>query len=192
MDKMKQMEDEEIVQLYFDRDARAISATSDKYGSYCTTVAMNILGNYEDVEECVNEAYLKTWNSIPPHRPKMLSAFLGKIVRNLSFNRRKYNIADKRGGSELTDVLSELGDCVSGNDCAEKDYEYKELVSAINDFLKELSENKRNIFVCRYYYTDKISDIAERFNMKESTISMMLGKLRTKLRNYLTRRGFGL
>ena len=103
------MDDANIVQLYWDRNEQAIPATADKYGSYCTSIAKNILGNNEDAEECVNDTYLNAWNSMPPHRPSILSTFLGKIVRNLSFNRYKHNNADKRGGGELPVVLE---DCV--------------------------------------------------------------------------------
>ena len=186
------MDDAKIVQLYFDRDEQAIPATADKYGNYCTSIAENILGNHEDAEECVNDTYLNTWNAIPPHRPQMLSTFLGKIVRNLAFNRYKHNTADKRGGGELSAVLDELVGCVSGNEDVEQAYEYKELVAAINDFLSALPAEKRNIFVCRYWYTDSISDIAARYDMTYATVSMMLNRLRTKLHNYLIERGYRL
>ncbi len=186
------MDDAKIVQMYFDRDEQAIPATADKYGNYCTSIANNILGNHEDAEECVNDTYLNTWNSIPPHRPKMLSTFLGKIVRNLAFNRYKRNTADKRGGGEITAVLDELANCVSGNDDVEQAYEYKELTAGINDFLATLPAEKRNIFVCRYWYTDSIADIAARFDMTYSAVSMMLNRLRTKLHNYLIERGYEL
>ena len=108
------MDDAKIVQLYWDRNEQAIPATADKYGRYCTSIANNILGNNEDAEECVNDTYLNAWNSMPPHRPSILSTFLWKIVRNLSFNRYKHNTADKRGGGELPVVLEELSDLVSG------------------------------------------------------------------------------
>lgn len=186
------MDDAKIVQLYFDRDEQAIPATADKYGNYCTSIAKNILGNHEDAEECVNDTYLNTWNSIPPHRPKMLSTFLGKIVRNLAFNRYKHNTADKRGGGEITAVLDELASCVSGNDDVEQAYEHKELVATINDFLSTLSMEQRNIFVCRYWYTDSIYDIAARYDMTYAAVSMILSRLRTKLHNYLTERGYKL
>ena len=186
------MDDVKIVQMYFDRDEQAIPATADKYGNYCTSIANNILGNHEDAEECVNDTYLNTWSAIPPHRPKMLSTFLGKIVRNLAFNRYKHNTADKRGGGEITAVLDELAGCVSGNEDTEQAYEYKELVGAINDFLSTLPAHKRNIFVCRYWYTDSISDIAARFDMTYSAVSMMLNRLRAKLHNYLIERGYEL
>lgn len=186
------MDDAKIVQLYFDRDEQAIPETADKYGNYCTSIAKNILGNHEDAEECVNDAYLNTWNAIPPHRPKMLATFLGKIVRNLAFNRYKHNTADKRGGGEITSVLDELASCVSGDEDVEQSYEYKELVAALNEFLGTLPVEKRSIFVCRYWYTDSISDIAARFGMTYAAVSMILNRLRTKLHDYLTKRGYEL
>ena len=107
------MDDEKIVQLYWDRDERAISATAEKYGSYCAQIARNILGDREDADECVNDAYMSAWGSMPPHRPGVLSAFLGKIVRNLSLNRYRRNTAAKRGGGEAPAVLEEIGELVS-------------------------------------------------------------------------------
>lgn len=186
------MDDAMIVQLYWDRDEQAIPATADKYGSYCTSIAKNILDNQEDAEECVNDTYLNAWNSMPPHRPSILSSFLGKITRNLSFNRYKRNTAAKRGGGELTAVLDELADCVSGKDDVEQVFDRQELVKAIDDFLDALPHDKRNIFICRYWYTDSISDIANRHGMKDSTVSMTLNRLRLKLHNYLLERGFEL
>ena len=107
------MEDQKIVQLYWDRNEKAILETSAKYGVYCTSIAKNILGDVEDAKECVNDTYLSAWNSIPPHKPRMLSAFLGKIVRNLSLNRYRHNAAAKRGGGQLPLVLEELSDYLS-------------------------------------------------------------------------------
>lgn len=186
------MDDAKIVQLYWDRDEQAIPATSEKYGNYCTSIAKNILGNKEDAEECVNDTCLHAWNSMPPHRPSILSTFLGKITRNLSFNRYKHNTADKRGGGELPAVLDELSDLVSGNDDVEQEFNTKELVKAIDTFLDTLSPEKRSIFVCRYWYTDSISEIAVRYGMKEGAVSMTLNRLRQKLHNYLLERGFEL
>ena len=176
------------------RSCNSISTATkaNKYGQYCTSIAINILGNHEDAEECVNDTYLQTWNSIPPHRPTALSTFLGKIVRNLSFNRYKHNTADKRGGGEIPLVLEELAECVSDHDDVTNEYVRKELVSAINDFLDTLSETKRNVFVCRYWYTDSIADIAKRYDMDRAAVSMMLGRTRTQLHNYLTKQGYNL
>lgn len=184
------MDDAKIVQLYWDRDEQAIPATSEKYDSYCTSIAKNILGNKEDAEECVNDTYLYAWNSMPPHRPGILSTFLGKITRNLSFNRYKHNTADKRGGGELPAVLDELADLVSGNDDVEEEFNAKELVKAIDTFLDTLSPEKRSIFVCRYWYTYRISEIAVRHGMNEGAVSMTLNRLRQKLHNYLLEMGF--
>lgn len=186
------MQDAEIIQLYIDRKEQAIPATAAKYGHYCTSIANNILGNHEDVEECVNDTYLQTWNAIPPHKPKMLSTFLGKIIRNLAFNRYKQNTAEKRGGGELPVVLEELAECVSGSNDVEQTFAYKELVAAINDFLGRIPAKKRSIFICRYWYTDSIADIASQHNMTCAGVSMMLSRLRTQLRSELTGRGFDL
>ena len=186
------MNDEKIVQLYLDRDDRAIPATAVKYGSYCASIANNILGNHEDAEECVIDTYLNTWNSIPPHRPKMLSTFIGKIVRNLAFNRYKRNHADKRGGGEIPAVLDELAGCVSGIDDVGQAYEFSELVVEINRFFSALPVEKRRIFVCRYWYADSISDIAARFGMSYASVSMTLKRLRTKLQGRLAEQGYEL
>ncbi len=115
------MDDSKIVQLYWDRDEQAIPATSDKYGTYCISIAQNILGNQEDAEECVNDTYMSAWNSMPPHRPKILSVFLGKITRNLSLNRYKQNTAGKRGGGEVPVVLDEIAELVSDTGSVEQE-----------------------------------------------------------------------
>lgn len=186
------MDDAQIVQLYWDRNEQAIHATSDKYGNYCTSIAKNILGNQEDAEECVNDTYLNAWNAMPPHRPSILSTFLGKITRNLSFNRYKHNTADKRGSGELPVVLEELSDLVSGKDDVEQAFDQKELTKAIDTFLDRLSPKKRSIFISRYWYTDSISEIAVRHNMNDGAVSMTLNRIRLKLHNYLLERGFEL
>ena len=124
------MDDEKIVQLYWDRDERAISATAEKYGSYCAQIARNILGDREDADECVNDAYMSAWGSMPPHRPGVLSAFLGKIVRNLSLNRYRRNTAAKRGGGEAPAVLEEIGELVSGG-VAVHYYRYEDIRYAL-------------------------------------------------------------
>lgn len=186
------MEDSQIVQLYWDRNERAILVTAEKYGNYCMNIARNILENKEDAEECINDTYLHAWNAMPPHKPKILSTFLGKITRNLSFNRFKYNHAEKRRESELPMVLDELSECVSGTANVEMEIEYKELVNEINTFLRTLSLEKRCIFIRRYWYADSISEIAYRLEMKEGAVTMNLKRLRIKLQKYLNKRGFVL
>ena len=184
------MEDRQIVQLYWDRDEKAISATAEKYEPFCMSIAKNILGNREDAEECVNDTYLRAWKAMPPHRPNRLSAFLGKITRNLSFNKYCYYTAEKRGGGEMPVVLEELGECVSGGDDVEQKIDRMELIHALNDFLRGLSDKKRNIFLCRYWYADSVRSLARRFGMREGTVSMTLNRLRRELKGFLTERGF--
>ncbi len=186
------MDDAKIVQLYWDRNEQAIPATADKYGNYCTAIARNILSNHEDAEECVNDTYLNAWNSMPPHRPSILSTFLGKITRNLSLNRCRRNTADKRGGSQATVVLDEIAEFVSNKDSVEQEVDRKELVRTIDTFLSTLSAEKRGIFVRRYWYFDTTADIASRFGMTENAISVTLHRLRRKLHNHLLERGFKL
>ena len=186
------MDDTKIVQLYWDRNEQAIPATADKYGSYCTSIAKNILENREDVEECVNDTFLSAWNSMPPHRPSILSTFLGKITRNLSLNRYKYNTADKRGGSKATVVIEEISEFVSDMDNVEQEIDRKELIKAIDTFLSTLSTKKRVVFIRRYWYFDSVSDIATQLGMTENYVSVTLNRLRFKLRNYLLERGFEL
>ena len=186
------MDDAKIVRLYWDRNEQAILATADKYGNYCASIAKNILGNHEDAAECVNDTYLNAWNSMPPHRPSILSTFLGKIVRNLSIKRYKHNTADKRGGGQATVVLDEIAEFVSDADSVEQEIDRKELATAIDRFLDRLPADKRNIFICRYWYFDSISDIANRFRMTENNVSVTLNRLRLKLHNYLLERGFEL
>lgn len=186
------MDDGKIVQLYWDRDEQAVPATADKYGNYCASIARNILGSQEDAEECVNDTYLCAWNSMPPHRPKILSVFLGKLTRNVSLNRYKYDTAEKRGGGEVPVVLDEIAELVSGTDSVEREVDRGELVSAIDAFLERLPADRRSMFVCRYWYFDSVSSIASRFGITENHVSVTLNRLRFKLRHDLLERGFDL
>ncbi len=186
------MDDRAIVKLYWDRDESAIPITSRKYGKYCYSIADNILGNKEDAEECVNDTYFNAWNAMPPHKPERLATFLGKIIRNLSLDRWKYNTADKRGGNEFTMVLDEISELVSGIEDTEKIVEVKELLSNIEQFLDSLPESNRDIFVCRYWYADSLFDISKQFGLSENNVSVILNRIRKKLRNYLTSKGYEL
>lgn len=183
------MDDAKIVQLYWDRNEQAIPSTANKYGSYCTAIAKNILGNCEDAEECVNDTYLNAWNSMPPHRPDVLSAFLGKIVRNLSIKRYRYNTADKRSGGQAMVVLDEIAELVSGTDSVEQEFGRKELLEAINTFLGMLSAEKRAIFIRRYWFFDSVSDIASQFGMTANSVSVFFWSLLCAARRS---GGFGL
>ncbi|MBR1832388.1 MAG: sigma-70 family RNA polymerase sigma factor, partial [Ruminiclostridium sp.] len=155
------------------------------------SISRNILGNNEDAQECVNDTYLKAWNTIPPHRPAMLSTFLGKITRNLSFDRYKASRRDKRGGSQTALVLDELGEIIADKR-SDDEFDRKELLESINAFLSSLPPDKRKMFVCRYWYAYSIPEIAKRFGMTENNVSVSLNRTRQKLRNYLKERGFDL
>ena len=170
------MEDTHIVQMYWDRNETAISESAMKYGTYCTSIAQNILQNPADAEECVNDTWLHAWNAMPPHRPSLLSTFLGKITRNLSF--------------DLYAVLDELEECVSGKDDIERQWEMKELIAEINQFLQKLPEEKRCMFVLRYWYVDSIGEIAGRLGRSENYVSVTLNRIRGKLHTHLTERVF--
>lgn len=186
------LEDSKIVQLYWDRHPNAIPATSRKYGRYLSSIAINILYSREDAEECVNDTFLKAWNAMPPHRPSLLSTFLGKITRNLSLNRYQYNTAQKRGNGQTALVLDELADCVSGADDTQQELDRRELARAIDTFLDSLPSEKRCIFLRRYWYFDSIRDIARRAGKTDNHVSVILNRLRKDLRAYLIERGFDL
>lgn len=186
------MEDNEIIRLYWDRNEQAVKETSEKYGRYCKTIARNILLSEEDADECLDDTYLKAWNSMPPQRPAHLAAFLGRITRNLSFNRYKRQRAGKRGGGELPLILDELADCVSDVDDVEEMIHRQELIKAVDSFVGGLSERRRRLFVRRYWYADSVAEIAKDAGMLEGTVSKALERTRKQLRAYLTERGFEL
>lgn len=184
------MDDVRIVQLYWNRDETAIPETANKYGGYCTAIALNIVGNPEDAEECVNDTWLSAWNSMPPQRPSALGAFLGRITRNISFNRYKRAKAEKRGGGSVDAVLDELGECVSGKDDPAQTADLHELADIINSFLDTLPDEKKRLFISRYWYTDSISEIAARYGMKRGAVSTALSRMRSDLRLFLSERGY--
>ena len=179
-----------IIDLYWKRDETALYESDRKYGAFCRTIARNILTAREDAEECVNDTWLRAWNAMPPHRPTLLSAFLGKITRNLAFDRFSFLRAEKRGGGELPAVLEELGECVSGTGDVERAVDEWELARAIDDFLAALPPAKRDVFSRRYWYTEPISAIGRRYGMRDGAVSMTLSRLRQKLRIHLMERGF--
>ncbi|MCM1299415.1 MAG: sigma-70 family RNA polymerase sigma factor, partial [[Eubacterium] siraeum] len=141
------MVDGEIVELFWQRSENAITSAAERYQSYLTTIAYNILGSKEDAEECVNEAYLKAWNAIPPARPKLLAPFLGKIVKNFALTRLRADSAQKRGGGEKDLIFEELAECIPDSGSVEEQAESKELEQVINAFLKSLSKKNRIIFM---------------------------------------------
>ncbi|MCI9072712.1 MAG: sigma-70 family RNA polymerase sigma factor [Lachnospiraceae bacterium] len=182
------MEDEKIIGLFWERNERAISETSSKYGRLCAYIADNILSNHEDSEECVNDSYLALWNAIPENRPNRFSVFLSRIVRNLALKKYEYISAAKRNSSAVAS-FEELGDCVSGRESVESEMERKHIEAAINHFLWQQGEEKRNVFIRRYWYFDSIEAICKRTSSSQSRIISMLYEMRQKLRKYLESEG---
>ena len=179
------MEDSKIIDLFWTRSENAILETGNKYGKYCYSIAYNILANNEDAEECVSDTYMAAWKSIPPHRPSVLAAFLGKITRRLSIDRWRSNTRDKRGGGEVTLALDELEYCVFDPHDIDKAIERKQFVRVLNRFLDSLPDTDRKIFLCRYWYMDSVSAIAGYLGFSQSKITSILFRTRKKLRAVL-------
>lgn len=180
------MDDGRIVDLYWQRDEYAITATDEKYGAYCGSIARSILLNLEDAEECVNDTWLHAWDAMPPHRPSRLSIFLGKITRELSLNQYKARFAQKRGNGELALALDELDDVVADKrNTVDQMMEYELVGKAISSFLKKQPERMADIFIRRYYHLFSIKQIAAEFSTSESKVKSILFRLRKKLRTYL-------
>lgn len=184
------MDDQAILDLYFDRSESAISETAVKYGPYCFSIAYNILFNNEDAEESVSDTYLAAWNAIPPRRPNLLAAFLAKITRRLSIDRWRARSAYKRGGGEMDLALEELDYCLTSGDTPELTLQRKELLHSVNRFLENLPEQERSIFLCRYWYLDPIDRIAENFGFTSSKVTSLLHRLRGRLRAQLQKEGY--
>lgn len=181
------MDDERIIELFFNRSEQAIEEVDKKYGKTCHNISYNILHNKLDAEECVNDAYLGAWNAIPPARPNPLLTYLCKIVRNLSLKRYEFNTAIKRN-STYDVAMEELESCLSSPETVESEIALKELTHIIENFLDSLSTENRVIFLRRYWFSDTYSDIAARVGMTEKNVSVRLTRIREKLRNYLTER----
>lgn len=184
------MEDSQIVALYWERNENALQATADKYGRYCYTIAHNILLNPEDAEESVNDTYMSAWACIPPHRPGVLSTFLGKITRRISLNRWRERTSQKRGGGEIPLALDELSECIPSHHSTERALEQQELCLAIRCFLDSLPETERDVFVSRYWFLASIGTLGAKFGFSESKVKSMLLRTRKKLREFLTKEGF--
>lgn len=183
------MKDTEILDLYWARDEQAVSETQAAYGNYCYSIAWHILYDKEDADECVNDTWLKAWNTIPPTRPGRLGLFLGTITRNLSLDRWKGKHAMKRGNGQITVALDELGDCVPGGGSPEDAVEAAELEQLLNRFLHTLPERDCNVFLRRYWYMEEYSEIAEKYQMKLNTVKTSVFRTRAKLREYLEKEG---
>ena len=182
---MKTLDDHRIVELYWERSEEALRETASKYAGYCYAIANNILGSREDSEEAVNDTYLDAWNSMPPHRPTILSTFLGKITRRISIDKLRAKNAEKRGGGEVALALEELEECLSDSGTLDRELQLQILADAINDFLKSLSDAERRVFLCRYWYVDSVEDISRQFGFSQSKVKSMLHRTREKLKKHL-------
>ncbi len=183
------MEDEKIIELYFERSESAISETAEKYGNYLYKIAFNILSDNEDSEESVNDTYMSAWNTIPPEKPNIFSAFLSKITRYISLNRYRAKKTEKRGGREIDTAFEEIEECVPDKSDIYDEIEAKELAKMISDYLKKLPKTERKIFVCRYYYLDSLSDISKQFGFSQSKVASMLHRTRKKILSHLEKEG---
>lgn len=184
------MDDKSIIDLFFARSERAILLVQEKYTNYLMTVAKNILFSPEDSRECVNDAFMRAWSSIPPHRPERLSAYLAKITRELSIDCLRKQTAEKRGSGEFTRSLDELSECIPSADSPEISLDAKLLSKEISEYLRTLSETARDIFVWRYYFCDSIKDIAERGGLSETNVRTILSRTRAGLKKHLEKEGY--
>ena len=184
------MDDNNIIQLFFERSQEAIVVLSEKYGKLCNWIAMNILKNYEDAQECENDTYLKVWDSIPPTYPENLAAYISRITRNLALSRYRHNQRKKR--SQYMQVyLSELEDCIPDT----RDTEIMAddtVVRLIESFLKQQKQLNRIVFVRRYFYMESITEIAQKYGLTESNVSTKLHRTRVGLRKFLEQEGVSI
>lgn len=182
------MEDNKIIDLFFERSDNAIAELSHKYGNICMKISKNILGSSQDAEECVNDALLAVWNKIPPEKPNPLAAFLYKVTRNISINKLKYNSAERRN-SQYNVCLEELEECISDTSTVENEISSAELSKCLNEFLDSLDEENRMLFVRRYWFMDSYKDLSSLSGMKEGTVRTRIARIKKELKEFLTRKG---
>ena len=185
------MEDERIINLFFERSEEAIKALDEKYGRACYSVSYNILKSHPDAEECVNDTYLGVWNAIPPARPSPLIAYVLKITRNISLKRYEHETAEKRNGRANTS-LEEIEDYLESPFSIEDELSRAELTQAIEDFLATLTRENRVIFLRRYWFFDNYAQISKKVGLTKGTISVRLTRIRKQLKIYLLERGIKL
>lgn len=185
------LEDGKIIELFFARAEQAIAELSAKYGTVCSRIARNILKNDLDAEECVNDTYLAAWNTIPPQKPNPLRTYIFRIVRNIAISRYHANTSAKRN-SYYDAALEELENCLRASSAVEQEIAASELSRQIDCFLATLDEESQMLFVRRYWYSDSISDLAERFHTSNNNVSVRLSRIRNKLKIYLKKEGYEL
>ncbi len=185
------MQDEKIIDLYFDRNERALTETSDKYGSYCRQIARNILNDEETVKECFNDTLLHSWNAMPPTRPNCLKTFVGKITRNVSLQRVRSAHAIKRGGGESVIAIDELQECIPDTTASSAEQIEEDMVirEVMKDLLTSLPKQNRRIFMRRYWYCSSIEEIAKALDLSEGNVRTILSRVRSKLKAALEEAG---
>ncbi len=183
------MEDGKIIDLYWARSQQAVAASEEKYGPYCHTIARRILDREEDAEECVNDTWLHAWNAMPPQRPGVLSAFFGKLTRNLSLDRWRRLRAAKRGGNQVEVALHELEECLPDRRSPDEELEAGETAALISAFLRRQSELDRVIFVRRYFHLEPLDSLARRYGLSLGQVKSKLHRMRNRLRQELEREG---
>lgn len=183
------MEDQRIVALYWERDEAAIAESRKQYGGYCRTIAARILGSEEDAREVENDTFLAAWNAIPPAHPDNLGTFLGMLCRRKSIDRRRQDTRQKRGGGQWEAALEELGDCLTDGDRVADQIALRD---ALERFLREQSEENRNLFLRRYWWFSSVSEIARDFDLSESAVKVRLLRTRESLRQHLEKEGFSV
>lgn len=186
------MEDLQIVQLFLDRSEKAIEALSEKFGKYLNAIAFNVLSDKEDAEECVNDTYLRVWNSIPPQKPNCLKAFAGKITRNLALDLMDRKNTLKRGGGQINLALDELSEVVGANSDPLENIQMQELAECLNIFLEALPSDKRMLFMKRYWYLMSVKDIAKEMDMTEANVKTSLFRVRKQLKEELAKEGINI
>lgn len=181
-----------IIAAFLKRDESAVSAALEKYGGRCFSIANRYLNNKEDAEQCVNDAMLKVWESIPPNRPSELLPYIARIVKNLALNKLRADGSEKRGGGTVAAVFEELSECVSGGANAEESLDANELQAAIDSFLGTLKPSHRKMFLMRYWLCCEPSEIAKRLGTTKGTVAVTLTSVRKKLKSFLQKRGYDL
>lgn len=181
--------DTQIIQLFFDRNEQAIAESSRAYGGLLKKIAMQILGNAQDAEECVSDTMLKAWNTIPPEKPTFFRAYLAKLTRNLSLNRAEENHALRRGGGQAPLVLDELAECLRSSEDVEASVDRRACIAALEDFVRSLPEQHAKVFMRRYFSMIPIADIAAELEISENTVKSILSRTRTKLQKHLSKEG---
>ena len=183
------MNDNDIVIQFWNRNEDAIAESKRAYGRYCLYIAENITGNAGDAEECLDDALLAAWNSIPPNRPENLKTYLGKLSRDAAISRRRYLTAEKRGGGMPCASLDEIEEIVAGSG-PDEDFSEQELAAEISRYLRTLDKSKRNVFIRRYWYCDSVPSICSRYGFGKSKVLMMLKRTRDGLAEHLRKEGF--